>query len=296
MREIQRLQRENRSLEDQKDNLSAENSSIQQIILSLKDDGQCVEILHRLKQGQSYQDITKWLGRVFVQETEMSPVSEFKFDSAIEKYHRDFVKHKDPRYWTSVTTDASLIEHLLTLYFNWVHPVHTLFDETHFMSSLRDCVDVYCSAALVNGICAMSCHLLHNTWEDEEQTRQIIVSLRGRFIDEARVLLKGVDNSKWTNIQTYAIFFLIELSMGNGLMATAHLTLATEALTAKGTAEQSSEAVEVTRWGIITLHTYAWVGSWVVACYLRAQLGLGLDSLMLSHRRLYHLWQVSSKE
>ena len=255
IREIQRLQRKNEDLEEQKDNLAAENGWIEQIILSLKDDGSNVEIVHRLKRGESHQGIAEWLGRSFVQDAKLSPASELSLSSAIEKYHRDLVENKDPRYWTNVTTDVSLIEHLLTLYLTWVHPVHMLFDETHFMSSLRDCVDTYCSAALVNAVCAMSCHLLPDTCGDEE-SRQIIKSLRARFMDEARTLMKGVDSTKMTSMQTYAIMFLTEISGGNGLMATSHLRLATETLSAKGTAEQSSEAEEVTSWGILTLHTY----------------------------------------
>lgn len=256
MREIHRLQQEKEDLQEQTHNLSEENSWIVQIILSLRDDRHCVEILHRLKRGESHASIVAWLGRPFAQEEDLSPVSELRLSDAIEAYHRDLVDNKDPRYWTSVTTDVTLIEHLLNLYLTWVHPVHMLFDEAYFTSSFQACTDTYCSAALVNAICAMSCHLLHNTWGDDEKAREIIVSLRARFLNEAQILLKGVDNNKMTSIQSYAIMFLIELSLGNGLMATSHLRLAIEALTAKANFEQSSESFAITLWGTVTLQTY----------------------------------------
>lgn len=251
MREIQRLQREKDDLEEEKGNLAVENHWFESIMVSLKEDGQFVEILHRLKRGESHKNVAEWLGRPVVQE-DLSPTSELNLSDAIEQYHRNFVDKKDPRYWTSVTTEVSLIEHLLTLYFTWVHPVHMLFDEAYFLSSLRACADTYCSAPLVNAICAMSCHLLHDTWEDEETTLRNLTTLRAGFMNEARVLLRGSDSSKITSIQTYAIMFLIEISAGDGLMGAAHLRMATEALIDK-TPEQSPEAMELTACGIVTL-------------------------------------------
>jgi hypothetical protein len=56
-------------------------------------------------------------------------------------------------------------------------------------------------------------------------------------------------------IQTCAIMFLVELSSGQGLLATSHLRLAVENLLTRKSAEQTSEAEGVTFWGILTLHT-----------------------------------------
>lgn len=259
MREIRRLQQKSQDLETQRDTLEEENAWIEQIMLSLKDDGLYLEIINRLKRGDSHQVIAEWLGRPLVSECELSPDMSNRLNHAIEKYHGDLVGNNDPRYWTNVTRDVSLIEHLISLYLTWVHPTHMLFDEERFMSSFRNCVDTYCSSALVNAICATSCLLLHTAWDDgaDEDSRNAIASLRSRFIDEARVLLSGVDRTKMTRLQTYAIMFLSELGSGNGLMATSHLRLATEALVEKSIAEQSFESEEVSSWGILTLHT-AW--------------------------------------
>ncbi len=257
IREIQRLQRKNEYLEEEKDSLGEKNSWIEHIMRSLKDDGQGDEIIGRLKRGESHKAIAEWLGRPLIASDtqDLSPTIEHEISQAIEQYHRNLVENHDPRYWTNVSTEADLIEHLIKLYFTWIHPVHMLFDEEHFMSSFRDCADAYCSSALVNIICAMSCHLLHDTRDDDEQTKMGIESLKTRFVNESVSLMKNVDFEKMTSIQTYAIMFLVDLGSGHGLMASSHLRLAVESLIAKQTSEQTSEAEEVTAWGILTLHT-----------------------------------------
>ena len=257
IREIQRLQRKNEFLEEEKDSLGEKNSWIEKIMRSLKDDEQDTEIISRLKRGESHQAIAEWLGRPLIgSDTQaLSPTTENQISHAIEQYHRNLVENHDPRYWTNVSTEAELIEHLMKLYFTWIHPVHMLFDEEHFMTSFKECADVYCSSALVNIICAMSCHLLHDTRDDDERTKSGIQSLRTQFINESRSLMKNADYGKMTSIQTYAMMFLVELGSGNGLIASSHLRLAVESLVAKQTSEQSSEAEEVAAWGILTLHT-----------------------------------------
>ena len=130
-----------------------------------------------------------------------------------------------------------------------------LFDEAHFITSFRECSDIDCSSALVNVICAMSCHLLHNTWNDDKQTKGAIDSLQNRFVDETRSLMKSAEYGKMASIQTYAIMFSVELGSGHSLIASSHLRLAVEILIAKQTSEQLVEAEEITTWGILTLHT-----------------------------------------
>lgn len=258
VREIQRLQRKNEYLEEEKDSLGEKNSWIEKIIHSLKDDGQGTEIISRLKRGETHKAIAEWLGRPLIgsENQALSPRTEYQISQAIELYHRTLVENQDPRYWTNVSAEAELIVHLIKLYFTWIHPVHMLFDEEHFIESFKNCSDVYCSAALVNVICAMSCHLLHDTQDDDERTKAGIQCLRTQFINESQSLMKYADHRKMTSIQTYAIMFLVELGSGHGLIASSHLRLAVESLTAKQTSEQSSEAEEVAAWGVLTLYTY----------------------------------------
>lgn len=255
VREIHRLQKKNESLEEEKDNLGVKNDWIEQIMSSLKRDGQATEIIRRLKRGETHQAIAEWLGRPLTVATNLSPISERQLSEAIEEYHRGLVDNQDPRFWTDVTMDADLIAHLITLYLTWIHPVHALFDEKQFLTSFRGCSDTYCSASLVNAICAMSCHLLYPDSDDISETQAAVKSLRDQFLDEARANMREVHPQKMTCIQTYAVMFLAEIGSGNGSSATVHLRAATESLREKHRAEQSRESEEVSSWGIFSLHT-----------------------------------------
>ena len=258
IREIQRLQRKNEFLEEEKDSLGKKYSWFEKIIRSIKDDGQAIEAIQRLKRGESNQAIAEWLGRISVGSADQasSPPTEHRISQVIEQYHRVLIENHDPRYWTNVSTGAELIEHLIKLYFTWIHPAHMLFDEEHFMSSFKACSDVYCSSALVNIICAMSCHLLHDTRDDDEETESGIESLRTQFLNESKSLMKDADFEEMTSIQTYAIMFLEELGSGHGLIASSHLRLAQESLLSKYSSKQSFESEEVAAWGVLTLHTF----------------------------------------
>ncbi len=257
IREIQRLQRKNESLEEENDTLGEKNESIEAIINSLKRDSQGPEIIRRLKRGETHQAVAEWLGRPLMPNTQaLSPASESQLSRAIERYHRDLVDNHDPRYWTNATNDPTLIEHLVALYLTWIHPSHMLFDESHFMESFNSCSDTYCSSPLVNAICAMSCHLLHGVWGNEPDSKAGMESLGKQFLDEVKTLMVTPEYTKMTVIQTYAILFLVEVGSGHGLIASSYLRLATESLVAKNKPEQSSESSEVASWGLLTLHTY----------------------------------------
>ena len=260
VREIQRLQRKNESLEEEKDTLDEKNSWVEQIVQSIKDDDQGPEIISRLKRGQPHQAIAAWLRQPSEDGESKQGLSErtrSQLSQAIEQYHKSLVENHDPRFWTSTTQDPQLIEHLIKLYLTWIHPVHMLFDERHFLSSFRQCMDVYCSSALVNTICAMSCHLLHSVESGSERTRAATEKLRRDFLKEAQRLLETAERNKMTTVQSYAIMFLTEFSSGHGLIAASHLRLATETLVDKQHSEQSEESERVAAWGILTLHTYA---------------------------------------
>ena len=258
MREIQRLQKKTEDLEGQKDMLGEKNERIEKIMSSLRADGQGTEVIDRLKLGESHKSIADWLGGPLMGKKSseaLSPTTERHVTAAIEQYHRGLIENHRPQFWTSVTDDSALIEHLISLYLTWIHPVHMVFDERHFMESFKACSDVYCSPSLVNVICAMSCHLLHGFFPDVERTKSGMDALRNAFLREAQTLMKTADMGKMSAIQTYAIMFLVELGSGNGLRAASHLRLAAESLIAKQTSEQTLESEEVATWGILTLHT-----------------------------------------
>lgn len=269
VREILTLQTRMEQLQGRNDALEKENNLIGSIIASLQNDEEGPEILRRLKHGESNQMIATWLGRPVAHGTSaLSPTAERNLNSAIANYHRSFVEDHDPRYWTNVSVDRDLIEHLIRLYFTWIHPVHMFFDEGSFLESFNGCTDVYCSSSLVNAICAMSCFLLHTAWRTDSDGRQIeavqleltptaVSFLREQFMAEAKAMMDHIRIDKMTSIQTYAVIFLVDVACGRGLEALAHLRVSTEALTAKRPIEQSSEAEDIVSWGILTAQTCA---------------------------------------
>ena len=257
MREIQRLQKQTESLIQENVSLGETNAWIEQIMQSMRENGHGNEIITRLKRGDSHEDIAKWLRNLKMGGFEpASPSTERKINQAIEQLHRDFAEKPYSLHWTNVVKVPRLVEHLIKLYLTWIHPVHMLFDQRLFKRSFQTRSNEYCSASLVNVICAMACHLLHDTWGSDRAARESTTSLRHRFMDEARNSVQDDPGyRKMTTIQTYAIMFLVDLSSGHGLMATSHLRLAVENLLSRTSTEQTPEAQEVTSWGILTLHT-----------------------------------------
>ena len=283
VREILTLQTRTEHLQGRNDILEEEHTWIESIIASLQSDDQGPEIIRRLKRGESHQTIAAWLGRPLAHGTSsLSAIAERNLNSAITNYHRNFIEDHDPRFWTNVSVDRDVIEHLIRLYFAWIHPVHMFFDEGSFMDSFNDCVDVYCSSSLVNAICAMSCFLLHTAWRTDPDGRQIedsqlaqtqaaVAFLREKFMAEAKAMMNDIRLDKMTSIQTYAVIFLVDVACGRGLEATAHLRVSTEALTAKRTLEQSSEAEDIVSWGILTAQTCAVLPLLLLAFMLTAE-------------------------
>ena len=258
LREIQLLQQRNEDLEEEVVKLAKENTWKEEIMRSLKNDDYAHEIVNRLKRGESHKDIAQLLGRQVLGKSNfevLSPATEHQVSQAIRDYHQELVENQDPRYWTNATQDPQLIEHLVQLYLTWINPIHMLFDQKHFLESFHTCSDLYCAPGLVNVICAMACHLLHNGEADDEQTTQGIDLLRRRFLNETKAYIVHLDQYKMTTIQTYAIMFLAEFGSGRGHAGTMYLTRAIEALIEKQTQEQSVESEAVSAWGIMTLHT-----------------------------------------
>ena len=257
-REIDRLQHTAKTLVEKNEALEETNTVTEQIMSSLKENGHAHEIINRLKGGESRETIATWLQNLEVEAFQpKSSASEQRLGRAIARLHQDFSENPTPLYWSSVAKVPALVDHLISLYLCWVHPVHMLFDEARFMRSFRTCSDLYCSASMVNVICAMACNLLHETFGADQEGQNAMASLREQFMDETKFWMqKDLVYEKMTTIQTYAIMFLVELGCGEGLLAGSHLRLAVETLLARQTSEQTPEAEEIATWGIVTLYTY----------------------------------------
>lgn len=61
--------------------------------------------------------------------------------------------------WTTVTSDAGLVSHLVSLYFTWDYPVHAFLDEGVFLRHMvaGDASSRFCSPFLVNALLSNAC-------------------------------------------------------------------------------------------------------------------------------------------
>lgn len=69
-------------------------------------------------------------------------------------------------YWTKVTGNDQLVSHLISLFFQWDHPVHNFFDKGLFLEDLVARRTTFCSQLLVNSILTAACvsrHLFHSS-------------------------------------------------------------------------------------------------------------------------------------
>jgi len=190
-----------------------------QILQALSTEEQVPEILSRLKEGESYESIVAWLGRSSIDV--MSPRE--SYSSVLDTSDHEMGGVSSATFqWTRVTSDAGVLDHLFQLYFAWVHPVHTLFSEGHFVDSYKRQSNVYCSSILVNALCAMACHL-HTVSDTDEVDFEHL----GRdFSDAVRADIDYGDRSI-TTIQASAVMFLVLSARSEALRAASYLKLAT---------------------------------------------------------------------
>jgi hypothetical protein len=221
------------------------------LVLNKGNGGEDPELLKR--SGKTYQTLVRALNNPPLdQSTIRRHDSGSSMDSGTygSDAHMESDDEVNPR-WTSVTTDESRVHHLMALYFSWVHPVHMLFSERHFMGSYRQRNRAYCTNSLINAICALGCCYE----EDEQGNNGASKRLGERFAQQVLTETKNEAQMTPVSAVTYAILFLVELSSGKGASAFSHLRLAVESLREVSAGNWSEEAFEITSFGIHTLNT-----------------------------------------
>ncbi|XMA13649.1 hypothetical protein WAI453_006440 [Rhynchosporium graminicola] len=204
--------------------LRAKDRMTEQILQALSTNEKVPEILKRLSNGEAYSSIVEWLGR--------SPLVDLEPFSSKESRKSTYAASDHEMggigvpFWTKVTTDTSILDHLFQLYFAWVHPIHTLFSEARFADSYGRKTETHCSSVLVDSVCALAC-CLHTAVDGEEEG--IYKRLGARFSDAARKALEP-DDSRLTTIQAFAVMHLVDCAHGNALRAVAYLKVATISL------------------------------------------------------------------
>ena len=166
--------------------------------------------------------------------------------------------------WFRAPQDAELVEHLLNLYFCWVHPFHHLFSRELFLYEMGHGRTQFCSALLVNALLSFACHYSDRpvAYADPSDT----ATAGDHFFAEAKWLLDNTELPSLTTVQALGIMSLRETSRGsdsNGYQYAGRcVRMALELglhLSDFSSESRSSllEARKVTYWGVFHLETYA---------------------------------------
>ncbi len=111
--------------------------------------------------------------------------------------------HAISEAWTRVTDDNIFLDHLLQLYFAWMHPFYTVFPKDLFLHDMSRGQSKYCSALLFNAILASAC-----CFSDDSKSRAdpSDPSTSGdHFFAEAKELLSQQEHSNLTTVQALAL-------------------------------------------------------------------------------------------
>jgi len=247
--------------------LREKNDWVERILRALRSDTEGQEIVECLRNGESYKSIAGRLRRGHLGSiVKESPMAERQLSEAFMDLEMNAASDgtlgmdlylSDDTRWTNVTTDDSLVDHLLALYFTWLHPTYLIFSEVHFMASYRNRSNLYCSAPLVNAICAMACRFFDSASEYNTKPRIDPSALGDQFMAEARSHITPDIYYKISTLQAFAIMFLVDLSGGKGSRASSYLRIAADKLNSRLGSQNDTEATEIASWGLYLINMYA---------------------------------------
>jgi hypothetical protein len=170
---------------------------------------------------------------------------------------------QDVGFWFRTLQDPEFIDHLLDLYFTWVHPFHQIFSKDRFLTDFRCMATNYCSALLVNAIAAFACH-----YTDAPSTvaqLRVHTTAGDHFFAEAKWLLTVDEEPSLTTVQALGIMGLRETShgrVGSGYqyMGRCLRTALEMGLNLSATSDRLPPAVveerNITFWGVFNFEAY----------------------------------------
>ena len=165
--------------------------------------------------------------------------------------------------WFKAPQDSEFVEHLLNLYFCWIHPYYQFFSHGHFIHDMSRGRTAYCSAMLINALLSIACQ-----YSDRRTARtdgNTLSTAGNHFFAEAKRLLDETEIPSLTTVQALGIMSVREASQGrdsNGYQYAGRcVRMALEMglhLSATGTGMRPSEAEvrRVTFWGVFNLETF----------------------------------------
>ncbi|KAK3947755.1 fungal-specific transcription factor domain-containing protein [Pseudoneurospora amorphoporcata] len=118
-----------------------------------------------------------------------------------------------PITWTTITSDNSLVQHLLALYFCWEYPTFASLSKEHFLKDFMDGRPRFCSSLLVNALLALGCRF--SSQPSTRENPNDPYSSGDHFFKECQRLFYQEENHHTlTTIQALGIMSIREASCG----------------------------------------------------------------------------------
>ncbi|KAK5163709.1 uncharacterized protein LTR77_010382 [Saxophila tyrrhenica] len=172
-----------------------------------------------------------------------------------------------PTTWFPQPQDAEFVDHLLHLYFCWVHPFYHLFSREHFLHDMSRGRTEFCSALLVNAVLAIACHYSDRSLARSDPNDSTTAG--DYFFAEAKRLLDKTDKASVTSVQALGLMALRETSQGReshgyqyaGRCVRTALEMGLHlSMVGSGLRSSEIEVRKITFWGVFNLETICSVG------------------------------------
>lgn len=167
-----------------------------------------------------------------------------------------------PTTWFRLPQDAEFVDHLLNLYFCWLHPFYQLFSRDHFLHDMSRGRTDFCSALLLNAVLAAACHYSDRPSARADPTDSSTAG--DYFFSEAKRLLEAAEKPSLTTVQALGILSLRETSQGresNGYQYAGRcVRMAVEiglhlSVVSSGLRPAEIEVRKITFWAVFNLET-----------------------------------------
>ncbi|KAK1812286.1 hypothetical protein LTR12_013312 [Friedmanniomyces endolithicus] len=164
--------------------------------------------------------------------------------------------------WFSQPQDAEFIEHLLNLYFAWVHPIYHIFPRELFLRDMGRGTTEQCSAMLVNAVMALACHYSDRPAARTDPCNPATAG--DHFFADAKQLLDRDEKTCLTTIQALGLMATRECSQGRESNAYQYsgrcVRMAVEmglhlSVAGSGLRLAELEDRKITFWGVFNLET-----------------------------------------
>ncbi|RFN49816.1 putative nitrate assimilation regulatory protein nira [Fusarium flagelliforme] len=115
--------------------------------------------------------------------------------------------------WTALTSDSTLVQHLLALYFCWEYPTFASLSKEHFLQDFQEGRNRYCSPILVNALLALGCRFSTQPMS-RANPNDPYTSGDHFFKESLRLFSQETDHHSLTTIQALGIMSIREASCG----------------------------------------------------------------------------------